>query len=318
VPEPPLVQLEHLSRRFAVGRHWLSAVDDVSLAIPAGRTYGLVGETGSGKSTLAQLLVGLLPPTSGSIRIGDIDVVGARGPTLRRLRQRVQIVFQDPFSSLDPRMSVGRIVAEGLHMQPLGRDEQRTRVAELLALVGLSPALSDRFPHMLSGGQRQRVALARALAVDPSVLVLDEPVSALDVSVQSQILNLLADLGERLGLTYLFITHDLAVVRHIADVIGVMYLGRLVEQGESGGLLDAPRHPYTRALLSAAPGRRREGRRERIVLEGEIPSPIDPPPGCRFAPRCWRRIDPCSNVPPLVGADDHRVACYNPTGGEPR
>jgi oligopeptide/dipeptide ABC transporter ATP-binding protein len=315
----PLVEIEHLTKEFPIksgggfgkAKSHLSAVDDVSVTIGGGETLGLVGESGSGKTTLARLALRLLPLTSGAIRIGGVDIHAADRRTLRELRRRVQIVFQDPFSSLDPRMSVGSIVAEGL--QGLGRGERERTVGDLLERVGLHPAFARRHPHQLSGGQRQRVGIARALAVGPTFLVLDEPVSALDVSVQSQVLNVLHDLQADLGLTYLFISHDLTVVRHLADRIAVMYLGKLVELAPADEIFDQPRHPYTQALLSAMPSIAAE-RRERIILSGDIPSPIDPPPQCRFASRCFRQIDECwRSVPPLTEVSSgHRVACFNP------
>jgi oligopeptide/dipeptide ABC transporter ATP-binding protein len=315
----PLVEIEHLTKVFPVktgsavgrGKSHLSAVDDVSLTIGRGETLGLVGESGSGKTTLARLALRLIPLTSGAIRIGGVDVHQADRRALRELRRRVQIVFQDPYSSLDPRMSVGSIIAEGL--QGLGRAERQRRIGELLERVGLARAFARRHPHQLSGGQRQRVGIARALAVDPQFLVLDEPVSALDVSVQSQVLNLLHDLQEDLGLTYLFISHDLTVVRHLAGRIAVMYLGKLVELAPADDIFERPRHPYTQALLSAMPSITAE-RRDRIILSGDIPSPIDPPEQCRFASRCFRQMETCwTTVPPLERVEPkHDVACFNP------
>jgi oligopeptide/dipeptide ABC transporter ATP-binding protein len=315
----PLVEVEHLTKEFPVkkgafggGHSVLSAVDDVSLTIDRGETLGLVGESGSGKTTLARLVLRLLPLTSGAIRIGGLDVHDADKRRLRDLRRRAQIVFQDPYSSLDPRMSVGSIVAEGL--RGLTRSERDRKVSEQLDRVGLPGAFARRHPHQLSGGQRQRVSIARALAIGPEFLVLDEPVSALDVSVQSQVLNVLSELQSSLGLTYLFISHDLTVVRHLADRIAVMYLGKLVELAPADELFESPRHPYTQALLSAMPMLDRAERRERIILTGDIPSPIDPPEQCRFAARCFRHTDVCwKSVPPLEprGAE-HHVACFNP------
>jgi peptide/nickel transport system ATP-binding protein/oligopeptide transport system ATP-binding protein len=319
VANEPLVEIEHLTKEFPIktgsglgrAKSHLSAVDDVSLTIGRGETLGLVGESGSGKTTLARLTLRLLPLTSGAIRIGGVDIHAADRRTLRKLRRFVQIVFQDPFSSLDPRMSVGAIVAEGLH--ELGRAERERKVGELLSHVGLPPGFARRHPHQLSGGQRQRVGIARALAVGPQFLVLDEPVSALDVSVQSQVLNLLRDLQQELGLTYLFISHDLTVVRHLADRIAVMYLGKLVELAPADEIFERPRHPYTQALLSAMPSITGE-RRGRIILSGDIPSPIDPPEQCRFASRCFRQVEPCwAKVPPLERhAAEHDAACFNP------
>ena len=307
----PLLEVDGLVKHFPARGGAVRAVDDVSFTLDAGETLGLVGESGSGKSTVARLVVRLLEPTAGVIRVDGTDVANLSRRRLRALRRRVQIVFQDPYSSLDPRMSVGRIVAEGL--QGAGRAERERKIGELLERVGLPPAFARRHPHQLSGGQRQRVGIARALAVDPEFLVLDEPVSALDVSVQSQVLNVLHDLQDELGLTYLFISHDLTVVRHLAGRIAVMYLGKLVELAPADQIFDSPRHPYTKALLSAMPTIAGD-RRERIILSGEIPSPIDPPPMCRFASRCFRQVDVCWNeVPPLErqGADRH-VACFNP------
>ena len=315
----PFVEIEHLTKVFPIkkgvfggGHSVLSAVDDVSLTIDKGETLGLVGESGSGKTTLARLALRLLPLTSGAIRIGGLDVHGADGHQMRELRRRAQIVFQDPYSSLDPRMSVGSIVAEGL--RGLTRRERDLKVSELLDRVGLPPAFARRHPHQLSGGQRQRVSIARALAIGPEFLVLDEPVSALDVSVQSQVLNVLSDLQSTLGLTYLFISHDLAVVRHLADRIAVMYLGKLVELATADALFESPRHPYTQALLSAMPTLDRAERRGRIILTGDIPSPIGPPQQCRFAARCFRHIETCwESVPPLESRGaDHLAACFNP------
>jgi oligopeptide/dipeptide ABC transporter ATP-binding protein len=313
-----------LSKRFEVGRdlmgrpnRWLSAVDGVDLDIRRGETLGLVGETGSGKTTLGEMILRLTPATSGSIHYHGQDVLTARPRELAALRRRMQIVFQDPYSSLDPRMRIGGVIAEGMHALGLHRSARRQRVGELLELVGLPPQLNDRYPHELSGGQRQRVALARALAVGPEFLVLDEPLRALDVSMQSQILNLLGELQRRLNLTYLLISHDLSVVEHVADRVAVMYLGKVVEVSDCAQLFADPRHPYTQALLSAIPSVRSAiaPPPARIHLEGEIPSPIDPPAHCRFASRCFRSISICRREePPLdsvPGQREHRVACFN-------
>jgi oligopeptide/dipeptide ABC transporter ATP-binding protein len=314
----PLVEIERATKVYDIRRRGLdhrkrllSAVEDVSLAIQRGETLGLVGESGSGKTTLARLLLNLVPLTSGTVRFDGIDVQAASRREMLALRRRMQIVFQDPFSSLDPRMSVGSIVAEGL--QRLGKQQRRTRVAELLGQVGLPPSFANRHPHQLSGGQRQRVGIARALAVGPELLVLDEPASALDVSVQSQVLNVLRDLQAEFSLTYLFISHDLAVVRHLADRIAVMYLGKLVELAPADEIFENPLHPYTQALLSAMPSLRKAGRRKRIILSGDVPSPIDPPKRCRFASRCFRAVESSwEQEPPLEEVSTrHWVACFN-------
>ena len=326
-----LVSARHLSKRFPVRRDlmgrpttWLSAVEDVNLEIQRGETFSVVGETGSGKSTLVQLILRLIPADAGTVLFDGADVLHAPRRQLAQLRQRMQVVFQDPFSSLDPRMNVAQIVAEGMHRLKLSRQGRRDRVHELLDMVGLARRYARRYPHELSGGERQRAAIARALAVNPEFIILDEPVSALDVSIQSQVLNLLRDLQQRLNLTYLFISHDLAVVRHISDRIGVMYLGKLVEIADKEELFHNPLHPYTQALLSAIPKPQTgEGAlSQRIVLRGEALSPIDPPEQCRFAGRCFRVIDRCrQEVPPLepVGSSSrHLAACFNmaPVGSE--
>ena len=289
-----------LERRIAgEGRKFVHAVEDVSLDIAAGETLGLVGESGSGKSTLGRMAVGLLAPTSGEISFdGGSTQAAARAG-------RLQMIFQDPFASLNPRWKVFDIVAEPLRMKPGGADV-RDRVGELLALVGLSPADGQKYPHEFSGGQRQRIAIARALAGDPEFIVADEPTSALDVSVQAQILNLMRDLQQRLGLTLLFITHNLGVVRHMATRVGVMYLGRVVETAPTRQLFAAPRHPYTRMLIEAIPDAHAP-KRAREPIAGEIPSPIDPPPGCAFHPRCPLAFAPCRrDVPDLIDG----VACH--------
>jgi oligopeptide/dipeptide ABC transporter ATP-binding protein len=272
----------------------VQAVDGVNLTLRRGRTVGLVGESGSGKSTLARMLVGIEKPTRGQVLVGGQDVSTMSRADRKELRRNVQMVFQDPYTSLNPRMSVGEIVGEPFRIHPdaVPRGGRRRAVQELLELVGLDPDHLNRYPHQFSGGQRQRIGIARALAVKPQVLVCDEPVSALDVSVQGQVINLLEDLQDELGLSYLFIAHDLAVVRHIADEVAVMYLGRVVEQGDDAAVYDDARHPYTRALLSAVPVadptlRDDTGRAGEIVLEGDVPSPADPPSGCRFHTRCW-------------------------------
>ena len=299
---------------------YVRAVDDVTLTVRRGETLGLVGESGCGKSTIGRTLIRLHVPTAGRVRFDGMDLGEVSARDLRRLRRRMQIIFQDPYSSLDARMTVGAIVAEPLEVHDIVKGHARKeRVDDLLQLVGLSPNLSSRYPHEFSGGQRQRVAIARALAVEPDFIVCDEPISALDVSIQAQVLNLLVDLRERFGLTYLFIAHDLSVVRHISDRVGVMYLGKLVEIGPQSAIYNHSGHPYTRALLSAVPipDPDAERKRKRVVLSGDIPSPLNPPAGCRFHTRCWLyeqlgRPVTCRTSEPeaRVIGDDHLVACH--------
>jgi len=294
------------------------AVDGVDLEIRRGETLGLVGESGCGKSTLARLVTALLPVTAGNIIFDGQDITRLRGAKLRRVRRKMQIIFQDPFASLDPRMTVGDILQEPLDNFSIGSvRERRLRVQELLRLVGLNPNFTNRFPHEFSGGQRQRIGIARALAVNPSFIVCDEAVSALDVSIAAQIINLLQDLQREFNLTYLFIAHDLAVVRHLSDRIAVMYLGKVVETADRNDIYDRPQHPYTKALLSSIPVPDPAVERERapISLKGEIPSPVNPPSGCRFHPRCPIARVPgvCSEIePPLEahGAQDQAAACH--------
>jgi len=316
-----LVRITGVFKHFPVGGFGglaVRAVDGVDLTIRRGETLGLVGESGCGKSTLARLVTGLLPVTAGSIVFDGDDLTRLRGGRLRRVRRKMQMIFQDPFASLDPRMTVGDILQEPLDNFSVGsvRDRRR-RVQELLRLVGLNPNFTNRYPHEFSGGQRQRIGIARALAVNPSFIVCDEPVSALDVSIQAQIINLLQDLQREFNLTYLFIAHDLAVVRHLSDRIAVMYLGKVVETADRNDIYDRPQHPYTKALLSSipVPDPDVEAERAPITLKGEIPSPVNPPSGCRFHPRCPIARVPgvCSEIePPLEphGAVDQSAACH--------
>jgi peptide/nickel transport system ATP-binding protein len=322
---PPLVDLQNVGRTFDVSKPWLNrvierlprqflgAVIDVSFAIAPRETFALVGESGSGKSTVAKLTVGLIPPTVGDVVIAGVSMNDpARRAERQRLRRRIQMVFQDPYASLNPRRRAADIIAEPI--RAFGLQRRRADVAdqvnELLRVVGLDPADGNKYPHEFSGGQRQRIAIARALASQPDFIVCDEPTSALDVSVQAQILNLMRDLQDRLGLTYLFISHNLAVVRHMARRIGVMYLGRLVEVAPTGELFEAPRHPYTRMLLDAVPDLEMTGR-PRKPVEGEIPNPIDPPKGCAFNPRCPFANARCrAERPQLLPAGAALVACH--------
>ncbi len=319
--DPVLVRIEKTYKYFPVsglGGESVRAVDGVDLEIRRGETLGLVGESGCGKSTLARLVTGLLPVTAGSITFDGQDITKLRGGRLRRIRRKMQMIFQDPFASLDPRMTVGDILQEPLDNFSVGTmSERRRRVQELLRLVGLNPNFTNRYPHEFSGGQRQRIGIARALAVNPSFIVCDEPVSALDVSIAAQIINLLQDLQREFNLTYLFIAHDLAVVRHLSDRIAVMYLGKVVETADRNEIYERPQHPYTKALLSSIPVPDPAVERERapISLKGEIPSPVNPPSGCRFHPRCPIARVPgvCSEVePPLEphGAPDQIAACH--------
>jgi len=315
----PLVVARGLVKHFRVGGGLFSrggevvrAVEEVSLAVQTGETLGVVGESGCGKSTLGRLLLRLLEPTSGEVEFDGRALATLSPRELRRLRREMQIVFQDPYGSLDPRMRVGAIVAEGIEIHGIAKGAaKREMVQKLLAEVGLRPEHADRYPHEFSGGQRQRIGIARALAVGPRFLVCDEPVSALDVSVQAQVINLLADLQQRHGLAYLFVAHDLRVVAHLSHRIAVMYLGRIVEIGTTERLLADPRHPYTRALLSAVPEPDPAHRASRMALAGDVPSPIAPPPGCAFHPRCPYAEARCrTERPELVGEDRHAVACH--------
>jgi oligopeptide/dipeptide ABC transporter ATP-binding protein len=319
----PLVEVESLKKYFPINKGVLGrevgrvhAVDDVTFSVRAGETLGLVGESGCGKSTLGRTIVRLLEPTDGTVRFegNDISKLGAR--KLRPLRREMQMVFQDPYASLNPRKRVGSIIGAPLKIHGVGGQERKKRVQELLETVGLSPEHYNRFPHEFSGGQRQRIGVARALALRPKLIVADEPVSALDVSIQSQMLNLLDDLQRELQLTYIFIAHDLGVVRHVSNRIAVMYLGKLVELSPAEELYQRPIMPYTEALLSAVPipDPDLSDQRERIVLQGDVPSPISPPSGCRFHPRCRYMTDICREVePPLTNyGNGHLAACHHP------
>ena len=321
-----LVQARDLKRHFDVSKPWLNrvleggkpeflrAVDGVSFDIARGETFALVGESGSGKTTVARMVVGLLPPTSGEVAIDGVSMTDRKQAGARRiLRKRIQMIFQDPYASLNPRFRVDAIIAEPIRAFDLIQSERdiHARVGELLRLVGLHPDDGIKFPHQFSGGQRQRIAIARALASEAEFIVCDEPTSALDVSVQAQILNLMRDLQDKFGLTYLFISHNLAVVRHMATRIGVMYLGRIVEIADSRELFEHPRMPYTKMLLGAVPDLAMSGR-ARIAVKGEIPNPIDPPTGCAFHPRCPEVFDRCRvEVPALIDG----VACHAVNGG---
>jgi oligopeptide/dipeptide ABC transporter ATP-binding protein len=314
-----LLEVRNLKKYFPVGKRLLvtggesvKAVDDVSFTIRRGETFGLVGESGCGKSTTGRCILRLIEPTSGEVWFDGQDLLSVGSNEMRGLRRDIQIIFQDPYSSLNPRMSVGQIVGEPLVIHRVGaRGNRRDRVAELLGLVGLEPAHASRYPHEFSGGQRQRIGIARALALEPKFIVCDEPVSALDVSVQAQVVNLLQDLQERLGLTYLFISHGLSVVEHISTRVGIMYMGKLVEVASSEEIFHHPLHPYTRALLSAIPVPDPDVKRERLPLTGDIPTAIEPPSGCRFRTRCPIAEPECAQEePPLVEVrPDHFVAC---------
>ncbi len=325
--DTPLLEVRHLCKSYGLtrsgpfrrGERRLHAVRDVSFSLAAGQTIGLVGESGCGKSSLARSVLRLDEPSSGDVLYRGTNILELKTRDMRKLRRHIQVVFQDPYSSLDPRFTVRRILQEGWEVFPeiVAPARREARVAELLRLVGLSPSDADRYPHQFSGGQRQRIGIARALALEPDVIVCDEPVSALDVSVQAQVVNLLMDLQKELGLAYLFIAHDLSVVHHISDRVMVMYLGEVVEEGPTEQIFNAPKHPYTVALLSAVPVPDPAVRdRQIVVLDGEVPNPISPPSGCPFHPRCGRATDLCATTPPPAVSDNTSVArCHY--AGEP-
>ena len=308
-----LLDVQHLTKHFETASGMLHAVDDVSFRIECGKTLGIVGESGCGKSTIGRTILRLLEPTSGQVIFDGVNLTTLSKKELRIMRQKMQIIFQDPFSSLDPRMTVSQTIAEPLKLHGIIRNkrEREKRVLELMATVGLAERLYDAYPHELDGGRRQRIGIARALAMNPRFIVCDEPVSALDVSIQAQILNLMEDIQEKEGLTYIIITHDLSVVNHIADEIAVMYMGRMVEKAPAEELFDNPLHPYTQALLSAIPVPDIHTEMKRIVLRGEVSSPINPKPCCRFVARCPYAMDKCiTDEPELIELmKDHWVAC---------
>src|SRR4051812_7161937 len=317
--QEPLLDVRHLVKYFPVdgSDDVVSAVDDVSFHLKQGETLGLVGESGCGKSTVGRCLLRLIEPTSGEVLFEAQNIVGISNREMQKLRREMQIIFQDPYSSLNPRLSIRSIIAEPLKIHGIGgKHEQNERVADLLQKVGLDPKYASRYPHEFSGGQRQRIGIARALALNPKLIICDEPVSALDVSVQAQVVNLLQELQEESGLTYLFISHGLAVVEHISDRVAVMYLGKLVEICDASELYADPLHPYTNALLSAIPIPDPKKKRERIILKGDVPTPINPPSGCRFRTRCPIAIERCAEVVPELReiTPGHFAACIRIDG----
>jgi peptide/nickel transport system ATP-binding protein len=310
----PLLEVNHLKKHFKTSRGMLHAVDDVSFSIEGGRTLGLVGESGCGKSTCGRTILRLIEPTSGEVNFDGRDILTLSKKELRKYRKNMQIIFQDPFSSINPRKTVGQTIAQPLQLHRIcgSKGEREERVKEIMDIVGLAPRLINAYPHELDGGRRQRIGIARALAMDPKFIVCDEPVSALDVSIQAQVLNLMKELQEERGLTYLFITHDLSVVNHFSDDIAVMYLGKLIEKAPSDELFTNPTHPYTKALLSAIPIPDVDNRRERILLKGEISSPINPKAACRFANRCIYAMERCHEEEPQLRdlGNNHMAACF--------
>ena len=307
----PILKATGLTKHFPTSSGLVRAVSEVDFTLHAGETLALVGESGSGKSTIGRLILRLIEPTAGRVELDGRDIFALKPAALRALRRDMQIIFQDPYGSLNPRMTVGAMLAEPLRLHGLAKGRAvEAAVAELMRLVGLQPDQANRYPHEFSGGQRQRIGIARALAVEPRLIVCDEAVSALDVSIQAQIVNLLGDLGRARGLAYLFISHDLAIVRHIADRVAVLYLGRIVELAPAAELFAAPRHPYTRALLSAIPAADPTAKRERQLLGGEPPSPISLPAGCAFHPRCPFAVERCRTETPRLTGDSHAAACH--------